>query len=118
MTQRLPHLLAILTASATVLAGIPLLAAALAPPPGGGACFSTIPFDCEDGAESCSAGCSEEREEKEQEEDGDGKLLLTCGGAATVRLAACPGGAVAVDRPAPARRFQGPAFSIRGPPAG
>jgi hypothetical protein len=118
MTQRMPHLLAILTAFATALAGIPLFAAALAPPPGGGSCFSTAPFDCEDGAESRGAGCSEEREAKEQEEDGDGKLHLTVGGAASARPTACPGGTVVVDRPAPARRFQGTAFSIRGPPAG
>jgi hypothetical protein len=117
MTQRLLHLLAILTAFATALAAIPLFAAALAPPPGGGACFSTAPFDGEHGVESRGAGCSEEREEREQEEDGDAKLHLTIGGAA-VRPAACPGGTVVVDRPAPARRFQGPAFSIRGPPAG
>jgi hypothetical protein len=118
MTQRWPHLLAILTAFATALAAIPLFAAALAPPPGGGACFSTAPSDCESGVESRGAGCSEEREEREQEEDGDGKLRLTTGGVATVRPTACPGGAVVLDRPAPARRFQGPAFSIRGPPAG
>jgi hypothetical protein len=118
MTQRFPHLLAILTAFATAVAAIPLFAAALTPPPGGGACFSTAPFDGENGVESRGAGCSEEREEREQEEDGDGKLHLSIGGAAAVRPIACPGGAVVVDGSAPARRFQGPAFSIRGPPAG
>lgn len=113
MVRRLPHLLAILTATATLLAGIPLFAAALAPAGGPGPCLCTSPFDADDGGESCGA----ESEEREQEEDGDGKLHLLAGAATDLRLTACDRGLqVAVD-PASARRFSGPAFSIRGPPA-
>lgn len=117
MTQRSPHLLAILTASATLLAGIPLFAAALAPPPSTVACFSTAPFDAENGAESRGEGCGEERIEKEHEEDGDGKPLLHSGGCTPVHSFARTQGVFVADSPASARCFAGPVFSIRGPPA-
>lgn len=117
MTQRLPHLLAILTASATLLAGIPLFATALAPPPSTVACFSTAPFDAENAAESRGEGCGEERNEKEPEEDGDGKLLLCSGGCTSVHSCARGQGVFVADSPVSAGCFAGPAFSIRGPPA-
>lgn len=117
MTQRSIHLLAILTASATLVAGIPLFAAAVAPPPSTVACFSTAPCDAEKGGESRGEGCGEERNESEQEEDGDGKLLLCFGGRTTVNSFDCAQGVIVTDNPASARCFAGPAFSIRGPPA-
>lgn len=118
MVSSLLRPLAILTATATFLAGIPLFAAALAPAGVPGPCLCTAPFDADDGAESRGADCSEEREEKEQEEDADGKLHLVAGGVTTVRRAALlHGRLVATDSPT-ARRFAGPARSIRGPPAG
>jgi len=117
MPRRLPRLLAILTAAATGLAGIPLVAAALLPAAGPGACFCPAPVASADGGESRGTATDAEREEKEQEEDGDGKLPFPCGAATAPHRGVDACGSLVTDAGGAVLRCSGPAFSIRGPPA-
>lgn len=111
------HLLAVLTACSTALAGIPLMAAALAPERGAGACLATAPFDAEDGTDGRVESSGEDREEREQrEENGDGELHLFSGNCDAARESTVPRPIVLAPDPVSAGSFFGLAFSIRGPP--
>jgi len=113
MVRRVPLMLAIALACSTVLAGVPLVAAAADHQPG--PVIAPLPFDPETVSES--AGESTEKE-REQEEDTDGELYLFTRPRAAVVLDMHRTGRSAVDAPRSPTGSSDSARFIRGPPAG
>lgn len=77
MMSRLPHVLAIVLACSTVLAGVLLITGAALPDPQAGICLAPEPIDPEGLSESRGENVEEEREE--EQESGDAELDLFIG---------------------------------------
>lgn len=117
MVRRLPQLLAILTACSTMLAGIPLFAAAPTCVVGSDACISAAPCDSEDPVDPRGESAEKELEEQqEQQEDVDARIHLFAGTAVTIQLKASLTGTADPDACPATRSFSAPPLSIRGPP--
>lgn len=114
MTRRLPHILAIVLACATLLAGVPLIAAAAPPDPQAGPSFAPLPFDPEGLSEARGETVEEERE-KEQE-SGDAEIDLLPGPWDDAVLDMRRGGLVTLDSYQAATGSFAWGHSIRGPP--
>lgn len=117
MVFRRPHILAILTACTTVLAGMPPLAATLPADAGTGTCVAPAPRDPDAAADTRQENAGKELEEKEkQQEDVDGRIHLFAGTSAAIQLKAGLCGSADPDACPAVRSFSAPALSIRGPP--
>lgn len=114
MERRLPHILAILLACSTVLAGVPLIAACAPSDPHAGPCVAPVPCDPEEISESRVEASEEEREE----EGGDSEIELFSRPLVAVVLDMRRTGRTAHDSLQAAAGLLNAARFIRGPPAG
>ena len=117
MARRLPRLLAILTAWSTVLAGMPLLAAAPSADHGPGACFSAMPRDAAAAADHRAESGAELEETEDDREEFRAGIDLFADDGGPLRLKSCLVAAVDPDACPAERRFSVPLEPIRGPPA-
>lgn len=113
MQFRLPRILAILTAFATVLAGMPPLTAGQLCGPDHGCCIAAAPCDAE--RPSRDESFEEERKQEEQEET-DSDLVLFAWPFSDLATHHGPGEVAGVDTAPTARTAAGKNRSIRGPP--
>ena len=112
----LPRILVILTACSTVLAGIPLIAAAPQRDLRAGDCLASAPFDTDGASGSRGENVASERGE-DLEEDVDAEAPLFLDRLPGIDLSSLPSGMTEPGgRPATAG-CGGPTLSIRGPPA-
>ena len=116
MTRRLPHMLAIVLACSTVLAGVPLIADAVPPDPYAGPCVAPEPVDPEGLSESRGENLEEEREE--EQESPVSEIVLSVGRWADAVLDVRRVGLVTLDSLQAATGSFAWGRSIRGPPAG
>jgi hypothetical protein len=117
MARRFPHLLAILTACSTMLAGISLFAVPLPSTPGAAASLSSAPVDADDAADPRCENAGKELEEKEnQQEEVETRIHLWADATVSLQVKARLTGAANPDVCPAARRFSAPALPIRGPP--
>jgi hypothetical protein len=115
MAFRLPHILAILLACATGVAGVPLIAASAPSDPQAGPYVAPVPCDPEGISESRVEAGEEERGE---EEDGDSEIEVFSQPLVAVVLDMRRTGRTAHDFLQAAAGSLNAARFIRGPPAG
>lgn len=116
MRRCLPHVLAILTAFSTVLAGVPSFAAVRPCDPDDGLCITAAPCDAD--RDSLGETLEEERKLEEEQEETDSELVLFAGPLSGPAADSPPGAAAGAEAASPASISTGIARSIRGPPAG
>lgn len=116
MIRRSPHVLAIVLACSTVLAGVPPIAGSPSPDPQAGTCLASEPVAPEGVSESRGENVEEEREERE--EDGADADLDLFGSPLVAVPVAVPSGVLITQDSWRTASFSGWCHPIRGPPAG
>lgn len=116
MERRLPLLLAIVLACATVLAGVPLITASAASDPQSGPCVAPVPVDPEGLSEARGETVEEEREEKQENAGSEIDLFTGSWGDAVLDMRR--GGLVTLESCQAATGSFAWGHSIRGPPLG
>jgi hypothetical protein len=113
MIRRSPHVLAIVLACLTVLAGVPPIAGSPSPDPQAGTCLASEPVAPEGVSESRGENVEEEREE-----DGADADLDLFGSPLVAVPVAVPSGVLITQDSWRTASFSGWCHPIRGPPAG
>jgi hypothetical protein len=117
MSRRFSHVLAILTACSTMLAGMPIRASGATGSPGPGICFSASACDAVDPSDPRAESTREAEETETQQEDVDTKIDLFAEIAVPRRLRACLLGAINLPARPGERDGCSQLPAIRGPPA-